>query len=66
MDWAASSQAGEEEDILPNGTEPTPAPPSFDEPIPSVEVGSHSTPTTALSWLQQQTHCMMCQYFQVW
>ncbi|CAL5227755.1 g10774 [Coccomyxa viridis] len=37
MDWAASSQAGEEEDILPNGTEPTPAPPSFDEPIPSVE-----------------------------
>ena len=48
MDWAASSQPGEEEDALANGNEPTPAPPSFDEPIPSVEVGSQSKPTTTL------------------
>ena len=39
MDWAGSLQAGEEEELLPNGKEPTPAPPSLDEHIPSVEVG---------------------------
>ena len=39
MDWAGSSQTGEEEEILPNGNEPTPALPSLDEHIPSVEVG---------------------------
>lgn len=40
MEWAGSLQTGEEEEILPNGKEPTPAPlPSLDEHIPSVEVG---------------------------
>ena len=47
MDWAGGLPAGEEEEMLPNGNEPAPVPPSLDEHIPSVEVGAHSKPVTA-------------------
>ena len=52
MDWAGSVPAGEEEEILPNGNEPTPVPPSLDEHVPSVEVGcSQQACDTLSSWL---------------
>ena len=59
MDWAGSSQAGEEEDVLPNGNEPTPAPPSFDEHIPSVEVGCQNQPSTLVSVAAYTFHLCM-------